>query len=289
MCSATSTRRRAGAASASTSSSRASAYAKHPDDKAWLFDPDTMKPRVNNPAFVRAIQDVIDHSPPSRPIRSTPTQRDGLPAVPGRHRLDALMVGRCGSMAGPATAPSSAMSSVSISCPAPTTSTMPRPARGTSCRAVRTSRPTWPISAGVSTSSSRVDSDEKKKKAAWSAAAHLGGKDISLWMAAYPSGYQPYRNSHFDITEWVEAGYDEAYITSYLDSIRTATIIRRGDRAATPASSNTTASPRTSLQDLRRSERRAGGRRRDRAAWEKLTDQIGRDKQIELYKASLGM
>ena len=24
------------------------------------------------------------------------------------------------------------------------------------------------------------------------------------------------------------------------------------------------------------------------AAWEKLTDQIGRDKQIELYKASLG-
>ena len=25
--------------------SRASAYAKHPDDKAWLFDIDTMKPR----------------------------------------------------------------------------------------------------------------------------------------------------------------------------------------------------------------------------------------------------
>src|SRR5690606_4993550 len=39
---------------------RASAYAKHPDDKAWLFDPDTMKPRVNNPAFVKAIQDVLD-------------------------------------------------------------------------------------------------------------------------------------------------------------------------------------------------------------------------------------
>ena len=39
---------------------RATAYAKHPDDPAWLFDPDTMKPRVNNPAFVRAIQDVLD-------------------------------------------------------------------------------------------------------------------------------------------------------------------------------------------------------------------------------------
>src|SRR5207249_2441392 len=43
--------------------SRASAYAKHPDDKAWLFDVDTMKPRINNPAWVRAIQDVIDALP----------------------------------------------------------------------------------------------------------------------------------------------------------------------------------------------------------------------------------
>ena len=39
---------------------RAAAYAKHPDDPAWLFDPDTMKPRVNNPGFVQAIQDVMD-------------------------------------------------------------------------------------------------------------------------------------------------------------------------------------------------------------------------------------
>ncbi len=39
---------------------RATGYAKYPGDPAWLFDPDTMKPRVNNPAFVRAIQDVLD-------------------------------------------------------------------------------------------------------------------------------------------------------------------------------------------------------------------------------------
>ena len=39
---------------------RAAAYVKHPDDPAWLFDPDTMKPRVNNPGWVQAIQDVMD-------------------------------------------------------------------------------------------------------------------------------------------------------------------------------------------------------------------------------------
>ena len=201
--------------------SRASAYAKHPDDKAWLFDPDTMKPRVNNPALVRAIQDVID-SAPRRAGRSDQRrpQHDGLPAVPRRHRARCCPGGATSARwRGPTTARSSATSSVSISCPgSDDVYNLKTGAVGRSCRAVRTSRRTWPISAGASTSQPRVDSDEKKKKAAWSAAAHLGGKDISLWMAAYPSGFQPYRNSHFDIAEWVEAGYDEAYITSYLDS-----------------------------------------------------------------------
>ena len=65
---------------------------------------------------------------------------------------------------------------------------------------------------------SRVSGDEKKRKAAWSAAAHLGGKDISLWMAAYPSGFQPYRNSHFNYDEWEAAGYDRDFIEDYLGS-----------------------------------------------------------------------
>jgi multiple sugar transport system substrate-binding protein len=54
--------------------SRATAYAKHPDDPAWLFDPDTMKPRVNNPAWVRAIQDVLDVLPdqPADQINADP-------------------------------------------------------------------------------------------------------------------------------------------------------------------------------------------------------------------------
>ena len=56
--------------------SRATAYAKHPDDKAWLFDADTMKPRINNPAWVRAIQDVIDALPSEPPdqINADPNQ-----------------------------------------------------------------------------------------------------------------------------------------------------------------------------------------------------------------------
>ena len=78
---------------------RASAYAKHPDDKAWLFDPDTMKPRVNNPAFVEAIQDVMDL------IAAGAYPQDQINADPGttafqqflaRHRRCADLVGRRG-------------------------------------------------------------------------------------------------------------------------------------------------------------------------------------------------
>ncbi len=122
---------------------RATAYAKHPDDKAWLFDADTMKPRVNNPAWVRAIQDVLDCLP-SEPA-------DQLNADPGTTGFQQFLAGT-GSMlswwgdigSNVKTNDTSVVGDVigfSTSCPARTTSTTPRPARGTSCRPARTIAP----------------------------------------------------------------------------------------------------------------------------------------------------
>ena len=138
----------------------------------------------------------------------------------------------------------------------------------------------------------RVDSDEKKKKAAWSAAAHLGGKDLSLWTAAYPSGFQPYRNSHFDFAEWEAAGYDRAFVEDYL-----------GSNADSYNHPNAAIEPRIpgifqyySMAEDELAKIYAGqyksaqeGADAIAAAWEKITDQIGRENQIKLYKASLGM
>ena len=125
----------------------------------------------------------------------------------------------------------------------------------------------------------------------WSAAAHLGGKDLSIWTAMYPSGFQPYRNSHFDIPEWVAAGYDEAFITSYLKS--------EGDSYNHP---NAAIEPRipgifqyySAAEDILANTfagkmKAQEGADAIAAAWEKLTDQIGRENQIKLYKASLGV
>ena len=39
---------------------RAAAYAKHPSNKGFYFNPQTMKPNINNPAFIKALDDYIN-------------------------------------------------------------------------------------------------------------------------------------------------------------------------------------------------------------------------------------
>ncbi|HHG88993.1 MAG TPA: extracellular solute-binding protein [Devosia sp.] len=272
--------------------SRATAYAKHPDDPAFLFDPDTMKPRVNNPAWVRAIQDVLDVIDAQPP--------DQLNADPGTTGFQQFLAGT-GSMlswwgdigSNAKTSDGSVVGDVTGFSILPGSDDVYNSKTGE-----WDTLPDGPnyapnmayIGWGIYVMA-RVDADSKKHKAAWSAAAHLGGKDISLWAAAYPSGFQPYRNSHFNIPEWVEAGYDEAFISDYLAS--------QADSYNHP---NAAIEPRIpgifqyySVAEDELAKIYAGqfdaqtGADNIAAAWEKITDQIGREKQIELYKASLGM
>jgi multiple sugar transport system substrate-binding protein len=271
--------------------SRATAYAKHPDDKAWLFDVDTMKPRINNPAWVRAIQDVID-ALPSEPA-------DQLNADPGTTGFQQFLAGT-GSMlswwgdigSNAKTSDSSVVGDVTGFDILPGSDDVYN--AGTGAWDKLASGPNYApnmayIGWGVYVMA-RVDADPAKQKAAWSAAAHLGGKDISLWCAAYPSGFQPYRQSHFDIKEWVAAGYDEAFITSYLNS--EANSYNHPNAAIEPRIPGIFQYYSAAEDEL--SKIWAGGSSAQEgadkiaAAWEKITDGIGRDKQIELYKASLG-
>ncbi|MBY5561364.1 sugar ABC transporter substrate-binding protein [Rhizobium leguminosarum] len=272
--------------------SRATAYAKHPDDKAWLFDVDTMKPRINNPAWVRAIQDVIDALPSE--------SGDQLNADPGTTAFQQFLAG-IGSMvswwgdvgSGARTSDTSVIGDTVAFDILPGSDEVYNSKTGQWDKL-----PSGPNHApnmaylgwGVYVMA-RVDSDEKKKKAAWSAAAHLGGKDLALWMAAYPSGFQCYRKSQFDTKEWVEAGYDEAFISNYLAS-----------QSNSYNHPNAAIEPRIpgifqyySVAEDELAKVFAGqmtaqkGADAIAVAWEKITDQLGRDKQIALYKASLGV
>jgi multiple sugar transport system substrate-binding protein len=272
--------------------SRATAYAKHPEDKAWLFDVDNMKPRVNNPAWVRAIQDVVD-ALPSEPA-------DQINADPGTTAFQQFLAGVGGMVSWWGDVGSNAKTNdSSVIGDVVGFSILPGSDDVYNAKTGKwdtlSSGPNYApnmayIGWGVYVMA-RVDSDSTKQKAAWSAAAHLGGKDLSLWCAAYPSGFQPYRNSHFNVAEWVAAGYDEGFITSYLNSEKDS--YNHPNAAIEPRIPGIFQYYSTAEDELQKIF--AGqvpvqqGADNIAAAWEKITDQIGRDKQVALYKASLGV
>jgi len=271
---------------------RATPYVKYPDDPAWLFDPDTMKPLVNNPGWVQAIQDVMDL------IAAKAYPADQINADPGTTAFSQFLAGTGSMLMWWGDVGSSARTS--------DTSVVGDVAgfginRG-SDRVYNRKTSQWEekyneapnmayLGWGIYVTK-RVSDDEKKRKAAWSAAAHLGGKDISLWTSAYPSGFQPYRQSHFNYDEWEKAGYDRAYIEEYL-----------GSNADSYNHPNAAIEPRIpgifqyySVAEDELAKGFAGQYKSAQetadaiaAAWEKITDQIGRDSQLKLYRASLGL
>ncbi|MCF1709936.1 extracellular solute-binding protein [Tabrizicola sp. J26] len=271
---------------------RATAYVKHPSSPAFLFEPETMKPLVNNAGWVQAIQDVMDAIPfgPSDQINADPGTTAFQQFLAGTGSA-LCWWGDVGSMA--KTSDTSVVGEVTGF------SINPGSEKVYNWQTQAWETPESPNFApnmaylgwGIYVTKN-VSGDEKKRKAAWSAAAHLGGKDISLWMAAYPSGFQPYRNSQFNYDEWEAAGYDRAYIEDYL-----------GSNLDSYNHPNAAIEPRIpgifqyySVAEDELAKGYAGQYKSAQetadaiaAAWEKITDQIGRENQIKLYKASLGM
>lgn len=271
---------------------RASAYAKHPNSPAWLFEPDTMKPMVNNPAWVQAIQDVMDL------IEAGAYPTDQINADPGTTAFQQFLAGT-GSMlmwwgdvgSSARTSDTSVVGDVVGFSVNPASDRVYNAQAGT-WEETRNEAPNMAyIGWGVYVMAT-VEGDEKKKKAAWSAAAHLGGKDLSLWASAYPSGFQPYRQSHFQFEEWEEAGYDRAYVEDYLGS--NADSYNHPNAAIEPRVPGIFQYYSVAEDELAKGYAGQYGSAQETAdaiaaAWEKITDQIGRDSQITVYKASLGM
>lgn len=274
--------------------SRATAYAKHPDDPAWLFDPEDMTPRVNNAAWVRAIQDVMD-------IMET-QPADQINADPGTTGFQQFLAGTGSMLSWWGDIGSSARTSdTSVVGDVIGFSILPGSDdvwnHATQTWDILPSGPNFSpnmayIGWGIYVMARAAEGGELKRRAAWSAAAHLGGRDLSLWCSAYPSGFQPYRNSHFNIDEWEAAGYDRAFIEDYL-----------GSEADSYNHPNAAIEPRIpgifqyySVAEDELAKIYAGeyasvqeGADAIAAAWDAITDQIGRDSQVALYRSSLGL
>jgi len=274
---------------------RVAPYAKVPGNPAWIFEPDTMKPMVNNPAWVQAIQDVFDLAaadayPPDQ-INADPNSTAFAQFLAGTGGA-VMWWGDVGAMA--RTSDTSVVGDVTgfgIN-PGATKLYDWTKAEWVEPEGGKNFAPYMAFIGWGIYVTNRVSGDEKKRKAAWSAAAHLGGKDIALWMSAYPSGFQPYRNSQFNYDEWAAAGYDRDYIADYL-----------GSNLDSYNHPNAAIEPRipgifqyfSILEDEMAKgvtgQYASAQETADAiaAAWEEITDQIGRESQIALYKASLGL
>jgi multiple sugar transport system substrate-binding protein len=271
--------------------SRATAYAKYPGEKNWLFD-ENMKPLVNNPAWVRAMQDVID-ALPSEPA-------DQINADPGTTAFQQFLTGTgsllewwgdIGTMA--RTSDTSTIGDVvdfDILPGSPDVYNFRKNAWEKLPSGPNYAPNMAYLGWGIYVMKT-VDSDPVRHKAAWSAAAHLGGKDLSMWTAAYPSGFQPYRKSHANLALWELAGYDHKYIASYMNSQSTS--YNHPNSAIEPRIPGIFQYYSIAEDELQRTfagkQTAQQGADNIAAAWEKLTDKLGRENQIKYYRIAMGI
>lgn len=278
--------------------SRASAYAKHPDDPAFFFDPVDMTPKVNSPAFVRALDDMIAAVPWAPPDQTNADLLKTLGDFLAGYGSMAHWWADIGSQV--YTAPGSVVQDkvgFSILPGSPD-------AFNWSTKNWDTITPATPAAGdmgaynyapylaflGWGLYAMKAAQDRGVSDAAWDLISHLTGKNISMWTMIYPSGMNPWRKSHFNAAEWAGAGYPEAYAEQYLASILNSyehpnrivdmRIPGTGqywillEDAYTRAVTGEIDS-QTALDDAV-------------AQWQDLTDQLGRESQQSLYSASLG-
>jgi multiple sugar transport system substrate-binding protein len=271
--------------------SRATAYAKYPGEKNWLFD-ENFKPLINSPAFVRAIQDVVDALPSEPPdqINADGNTTAFQQFVTGTGSLLEWW-GDIGTFARTSdTATIGEVLDFSI-LPGSDDVYNFRTQKWEKLASGPNQSPNMAyLGWGIYVMKS-VDSDPKRQKAAWSAAAHLGGKDLSMWTAAYPSGFQPYRKSHTNLDLWALAGYDKKYIGAYMDSQSTS--YNHPNSAIEPRIPGIFQYYSIAEDELSKvyagKETAQQGADNVAAAWEKLTDKLGRDNQVKYYRISMGL
>jgi len=270
--------------------SRATAYAKHPENTAWLFDPETLKPYVNNPAFVRAAQDVIDALPfePADQVNADLNRTGFEEFLPG---IGSMVHWWCDVGAYVYNSDLSVVQDKVMFSILPGSDDVYN--NSTAAWETLTSGPNFApneayIGWGLYVMQRAIEN--KVDKAAWSIAAHLGGKDLGTWMAYYPSGFQPYRNSSFPEDLWSGAGLPPEFIKSYLASQADSYNHPNGAiEPRIPGIFQYYVAAETELAKAFAGEVTAQEALDAAAsAWEQITDDLGRDDQIKFYQAALG-
>jgi multiple sugar transport system substrate-binding protein len=280
---------RGGGVSAQFYFSRVSAYGKHPNDPAFFFDPEDMTPLINSPAWVRALEDMVGALPYAPPDY---VNADLLKT------LDDFLAGT-GAMAhwwadvgsNVYTNPSSLVQGkVGYSILPGSPDVWNRQTQ------------TWDMIEGNNYAPYLAflgwglyvmnEAEERGvSEAAWDLVSHLTSKNASLWMNIYPSGMNPWRESHFNAEDWTVSGFPLEEAQQYLDSIRQSyshpnrivDLRIPGQGTYFSEIENYTTQAIAGQIGAQEALDQAAAR------WDEITDSLGRDRQIQLYRASLGL
>ncbi|MEA2050720.1 MAG: extracellular solute-binding protein [Campylobacterota bacterium] len=262
----------------------AAAYAKNPNDKAYFFDIDTMKPRINNEAFVKALEDyieLIDYAPngainfAGHDVRNKFVTGEVLMAIDwadlgiyaAQNKISALSSDQVGYAQIPG-----------------------------SNRFFDSNENRWKdrfnqVSSISGNWSLFVNKDSKNKKLAFEFAAHMASKELSAKLVATSgNAVNPSRFSHFkDASSWIQSGFTKDSARRYLDEI-TKSLTNKNvvyDITLPGASLYYQAIDNSVYKAIKKelSPKEA----LDEAAkkWDEITNKIGREKQIIYYKKSL--
>jgi multiple sugar transport system substrate-binding protein len=264
---------------------QAAAFAKHPDDPAYYFDPDTMKPRINNPGFVRALEiwlDGLRYGPPGMANFAGHDVRDRFVSGQVAMAIDWADMGV-----------HAANSPVSVVRDKIGYAQLPGGDEVYDSRAGRWDRRPNRVASISGNWTFFVSKDSRHKDLAFEFAAHMTAKALTKKLTAMSgTAVNPSRHSHFDDpAAWNQAGFSTESARAYLDAITRSlsnpnvvhdiTIPGAGEyyQAVDDYVARAVAgelSPRQALDQAA-------------AAWEKITDRRDRARQIAYYRASLNL
>jgi len=264
---------------------QAAAFAKHPDDPAYYFDAQTLKPRINSPGFVRALAfwiDSIKFGPP------------GMANFAGHDVRNSFVTGQTAMAIDWAD-----MGVHAVNSPASVIKDNIGYAQLPGSNEVFNSESgQWDKRANQVASISGnwtffVSKASQHKDLAFEFAAHMTSPELTKKMTAMSgTAVNPSRKSHFENPEaWNQSGFStesaKAYLETITQSLSNPNVVY--DITIPGASEYYQVFDAYVARAVSGELKPAKALDLAAAEWEMITDRLGRDKQITYYKASLNV
>lgn len=269
--------------------SRAAAYAKHPEDPAYYFDPDTMAPRIDSPGFVRALEEYVEaleYGPPGMINFAASDVRRHF--IEGRVALaiDWANIGIDGEAS-----PLSVVRGKVGYAPLPGAERVYDARAGTHSGGWD-ERPNAAASM-VGNYLFLVNRASKNADLAFAFAAHMASREVTgRLVVTAGTGINPSRHSHLsEPAGWRDQGFSVEAAERYLGTIDQA--LANPNHVfdiRIPGSARYYKALDQALYRALSGERTAADALAEAASeWRAITDSLGRERQIELHRASLNL